>query len=116
VSITSFSARRLDKLLADIAAQDTIGLDLLREIGSQLRAISGEMDIPAKKVVAITLVSTMQSICDKYDGDPMTAKESAAIAQFVRGPVQESLRFLGGDVLNPNDKAIELMSRLTEAN
>jgi hypothetical protein len=112
VPVASFSARRLDKLLADIAARPTIGLDLLREIGSQLRAVAEEMDLPAKKVVARTLVSTLQSICDKYDGEPMTAEESATVAELVGGPVQDALRFLNADDLNPNDAAIALMARL----
>lgn len=112
--VASFSASRLDKLLADIAAQDTIGLDLLREIASQLRRITGEMDVPAKKVVARILLSVMQSICDKYDGEPMTARESASIATFVRGPVQDAIRFLIGASPNANDRAIAIIERLTE--
>lgn len=112
--IASFSARRLDKLLADTAAQDTIGLDLLREIASQVRPITGEMDIPAKKVVARILLSVMQSICDKYDGDPMTADVSASIAAFVRGPVQDAIRFLISGSPNANDRAIVIIERLTE--
>ncbi len=110
--IASFSARRLENLLIEISEQPTIGLDLLRDITARLRTIIDELDEPARKVVAWMLIKTLQSICERYDGEPMTVDASEAVAGFVRGPVQEALRFMGSDTVNPNQQAIELAARL----
>jgi hypothetical protein len=112
--VSSLSLRRLDQLLAETGVRQTVGLDQLREITSQLRDMAAEMDSATKTVVAWTLIQSLQSLCEKYDGEPMTVNESAAIAHFVRGPVRDALRFLGNNAALSDSMAIDLMVRVIE--
>lgn len=112
--LASFSAHRLVALLADIGTQPVIGVDTLRDIASALRAVQGELSQPAKQVLAWALATIMQSLCDGYDGEPMTVEASMGIARFVHGPVLDALQNLVGEDIAP-DQAILLISTLLQA-
>jgi hypothetical protein len=97
VSINSLSAKRLDELIAVLASGDTVGVDVLRDIACQARAITKEVSEPAGIVLAWVLMKKMESICDAFEADPMTVADSVFIVDSLRNSVRAALIFLNGE-------------------
>jgi DNA mismatch endonuclease (patch repair protein) len=84
-------AKRLDDLLGTLSEDGTIGLDTLRDAASCARAASRELDDGPRKVVAWVLAKQMDSLCDRYDGAPITVEASEALTRLLRTVVREVL-------------------------
>jgi hypothetical protein len=111
--ISSFSAKQLASLILRIS-ENTMGLDALRcDVVPLACDIISQTDDDSKKVLAYVLWKKCLSICDHFDGEPMTEEESQTIVTHLRGVIMETLQFLGGNV--ENDKiairlAVAIMS------
>jgi hypothetical protein len=77
--------------LVDIGSQPTIGLDFLRDVAALARGILDEVNDPVRRVLAWVLLTTVNSICGRFDGEAVTVEDATEMARFVRGPVQEAL-------------------------
>lgn len=61
-----------------------------------------------RKVVAWVLAKQMDSLCDRYDGDPMTVEASEALALQLRTTVRDALQFLSEPTPSAEARAVRL--------
>ena len=97
VSVTSFSANKVASLISKFA-NDTIGIDVLRhDVVPVLRDVISQADDASKKVLAYVLWTKCLSICDYFDGEPMSHEASQALVNQLKGTITEALRLLASD-------------------
>ncbi len=90
----SFSSQRLFKLLASIEKSGFVSFDDIVDLGKIARGILKETDSREKRIIAFVLVQLSDIFYQRFEGEPISAEESAHITKNMSAPFRQAIKIL----------------------
>jgi hypothetical protein len=113
MSIHSLLPKQAENLLSEIYKNGFISQDNISDLSKYIGQYHKTADCSGRKVVSYVLWRVLLSYRAKYDGEPMTAEESASLVTKLQ-PTSRLLQYLQGSVELGSDEVIKITKNIID--